>query len=98
VLVSSRNFPPFFFTPLERGRNWITVFPVPVVPSDCFHPVVGTHPRCVLIEGYGPIQWDFLLLIYSGPRIRTHLGCVPTTGSEYWIGRSMNEGFPMVPN
>jgi hypothetical protein len=62
--------------------------------SSAFHPVVGTHPRCVLIVGDGPIKWKFSSLYFSGPRIRTHRSkkqrCVPTTGLDGRIGQIRN--------
>jgi hypothetical protein len=57
-------------------------------------PVVGTHPRCVLIEGNGPIKENPHSRIFPSPRIRTHLGCVPTTGldkSETLVNKVKND-------
>jgi hypothetical protein len=90
VLVSSRENNPIFFTPRERGRNLIAGSETvrTFVQSDCStqhsHPVVGTHPRCVLIAGLGCIRMWKSPLIGPSPMVRTHRGkkqrCVPTTG------------------
>jgi hypothetical protein len=76
---------------LIRGREYIYIYIqvsdlLPSLYSSSSHPVVGTHPRCVLIAGDGPIKWEFSSLYIPDPRIRTHLGCVPTTGWGSWIG------------
>jgi hypothetical protein len=33
-------------------------------PIQLSNPVVGTHPRCVLIAGDGPIKGNFPILVY----------------------------------
>jgi hypothetical protein len=97
VLVSSRNFSPFFFTPLERGRNLIPGSETvrTFVPFDC--PIQRSHP---VVQSNAPIQWSNPPFPSSGPTHRshpvvgTHPRCVlirgpgiTRTGEPHWIGQ-----------